>query len=151
MVALLFHQQTTTSLPKSFVLFLPVQQCGCSAGSRFFSLPILLAYWICLTLDCLIKTSPLLRKCIRLLSTSSGVAYTNICEFLIPQRLSTSIINDPLHPRHLANALSTSNTRSSFKYLRCRTSLYRNSLIPGLARYLVNPKQEVNLLSSNLS
>ncbi len=34
-------------------------------------------------------------------------------------RLSTSIINDPLHPLHpcLSNALSTSNTLSSFKLL----------------------------------
>ncbi len=89
-----------------------------------------------------------IKKCIPLLSTSSGVAYTHICKVLISQhfnsctRLSTSIINDPLHSLHpcLSKALSTSNTRSSFKLLRCRTSLYSNSLIPSLAR-----------LSSNLS
>ncbi len=100
-----------------------------------------------------------IKKCIRLLSTSSGVSYTYICKILISQhfnsctRLSTSIINDPHHPLHpcLSKALSTSNTRSSFKLLRCRTSLYRSSLIPSLARLLVNPKQEVDLLSSNLS
>ncbi len=45
-------------------------------------------------------------KCIRLLSSSSGVAYTHICKVLMSQhftsctRLSTSIINDPLHPLH---------------------------------------------------
>ncbi len=45
-----------------------------------------------------------IKKCIRLLSTSSGVAYTHICKVIISQhfnsctRLSTSIINDPLHP-----------------------------------------------------
>ncbi len=45
-------------------------------------------------------------------------AYCSICKVIIPQhfnccaRLSTSIINDPLHPHHpcIANALSTSNT-----------------------------------------
>ncbi len=71
-----------------------------------------------------------IKKCIRLLSPSSGVAYTHICKVLTSphfnscKRLSTSIITDPLHPLHsyLANALSTSNTRSSFKLLRCRTS-----------------------------
>ncbi len=100
-----------------------------------------------------------IKKCIRLLSTSCGVAYTHICKVLISlhfnscTRLSTSIINDPLHPLQpcLSKALSTSNTRSSFKLFRCRTSLYRIALIPSLARLLVNPKQEVDLLSSNLS
>ncbi len=100
-----------------------------------------------------------IKKCIHLLSTSSGVAYTYICKLLISQRfnsctrLSTSIINDPLHPLRpcLSKALSTSTTRSSFKLLRCRTSLHRNSLIPSLARLLVNPQHKVDLLSSNLS
>ncbi len=100
-----------------------------------------------------------IKTCIRLLTTSSGVAYAHNCKVLIFQRLnsctrlSTSIINDPLHPLHpcLSNALSTFNTRSSFKLLRCRNSLHRNSLTPSLARLLVNPKQEVDLLSSNLS
>ncbi len=32
-------------MPKWSVLFLPAQQCGCSAGSRSLSLSILLAYW----------------------------------------------------------------------------------------------------------
>ncbi len=76
-------------------------------------------------------------------SINSGVAYTHICKGLISRhynsctRLSTSIINDPLPPLHpcLAIALPT----SSFKHLRCRTSLYKNSLIPSLARHLVNP------------
>ncbi len=83
-----------------------------------------------------------IKKCIRLLSTSSGVAYTHIYKILISQhfnsytRLSASIINDPLRPLHpcLSKALSTFNTRSSFKILWCRTSLYRNSLINSLAR-----------------
>ncbi len=100
-----------------------------------------------------------IKKCIRQLSTSSGVAYTHICKVRISQhfnsctRLSTSIINDPLHPLHpcFSNALSTSNTRTSFKLFRCKTFLYSNSLIPSLARLRVNPKHEVNLLSSSLS
>ncbi len=75
------------------------------------------------------KILPLLKNVFRLLSASSGVAYAHICKVLISQnfhsfkRLSSSIINDPLHPFHpyLANALPTSTTRSSFKLLRCRT------------------------------
>ncbi len=90
----------------------------------------------------LLKDFASIKTCIRLLSTSSGVAYTHICKVIISQhfdsctRLSTSIINDPLHPLHscLSNALSTSNIRSSFKLLRCRTSLYRISFIPSLTR-----------------
>ncbi len=97
--------------------------------------------------DCSTKTLPL--------SPSSGVAYSQICKVLISscKRLSSSIINDPLHPLYswLGNDLSTSNTRSSFKRLQCRASFCRKSLIPSMARHLVNPKQEVNLLSSNPS
>ncbi len=37
------------------------------------------------SLDCLIQTSALLKKCIRLLSTSSGVVYTHICSFNLPK------------------------------------------------------------------
>ncbi len=63
-----------------------------------------------------------IKKCIRLPSTSSGVAYTHICKILISQqdnsctRLCSSIINDPLDRLHacLSNALSPSNTRSFF-------------------------------------
>ncbi len=46
MVAFIFHQSSTTSLPKWSVLFLPVQQCGCSAGNHSFSFSIFLAYWL---------------------------------------------------------------------------------------------------------
>ncbi len=52
----------------------------------------------------------------------------------------------PLYPCPV-NVLPTTNTRPSFK----RTSRYRNSLTPSLARRLVNTKQEVDLLSYNLS
>ncbi len=89
-----------------------------------------------------------IKKCSRLLSTSSGVAHPRICKVLIFQHfnsckhLSSPIINDSVHPHHpcLANALSICNTRSYFEILRCRTSLYRKSLIPSLARLHVNPK-----------
>ncbi len=72
-----------------------------------------------------------IQKCICLQSTSSGVAYTRTCKVVISQhfnyctRLSTSNINDEFHSLHpcLANALSTSNNRPSFKLLRRRTSL----------------------------
>ncbi len=81
-----------------------------------------------------------IKKCMGLLSTSGSVADTHICICTSQHvksctRLSTSIINDPLHLLHpgLSNALSTSNTQSSFKLLRCKTFLFRNSLIPSLA------------------
>ncbi len=45
--------------------------------------------------------------------------------------------------------MSASNILSSFTFLRCRTSLYENSLIPSLARHLASPKKEVELLSSS--
>ncbi len=55
------------------------------------------------------------------------------------KRLSSATINNPLHPLHscIANALSI--YRFSSKPLRCTTSLYRNFIIPSLARHLANP------------
>ncbi len=103
--------------------------------------------------------SGLLYKDFTSFSTSSGVAYSQSCKALVSlhfnsrKRLSSSIINDPLHHFNpcLANALSSSDTRSSYKALRCRASLNSNSLIPSLARHLVNAKQKVDPLYSSLS
>ncbi len=75
-----------------------------------------------------------IRKCIRLPSTSSGVAYTHICKILISQqhnsctRLCSSIINDPLDPLHacLSNALSTFNTRFFFNFFDVELLLIEN-------------------------
>ncbi len=49
----------------------------------------------------------------------------------------------PLHAIHscLANPLSTSNTRHSFKHFKRLRNFYGNSLIPSLARHLVNPSR----------
>ncbi len=96
----------------------------------------------------LLKKTLSLLKMHRLLSNSSGVAYPRISKVLIFQhfnsckRISSPIINDPLHPHHpgLANALSICNTRSYFEVIRCRTSLYKNSLIQSFAFLHVNPK-----------
>ncbi len=104
------------------------------------------------------KTLPLL-KYLCLLSTYSEVANSHICESLISQTfksckgLSSLTITNQLHPLYpfIANALTTSNTRSYFKLLRCRTSLSRSSLIPSLARHLIIPKHEIHLLSSTFS
>ncbi len=49
-------------------------------------------------------------------------------------------MNDSLHPLH-----------PCLKLFRCRTSLYRNSLIPSVASLLVNPIQEFDNRSSKLS
>ncbi len=84
-------------------------------------------------------------KCFRLLSTSSGAANWQICKMFFSQhfhsckRLSSSNIKDPLHSirPYFANALLTSNTRSSFGLVRFRKSLYRNSFILSPARHLV--------------
>ncbi len=95
-------------------------------------------------------------KCLKLSLCFRRLTHTFV-KFLSPNNLIN--VNDFLPqlsmtrntpPPCLANALSTSNTQSSFKLLRYRTSLYRNCLIPSLARHLANPKLEVDLLSSNL-
>ncbi len=67
-----------------------------------------------------------IKKCLRLLSTSSCVAYSHSSKVPIFQhcnsckRLAATIINDPLHPLHtcLANALSTSNNREDQRFRR---------------------------------
>ncbi len=108
-------------------------------------------------LDCWTKTLCLLKNGIPSLSTSSGVAYTYICKVQISQhfnsctRLFISTIIGQIHPRNPcpASALSNANSRSSFKLLRYRTSLERNSLIlplsftTGLLTVSVNSKRNV--------
>ncbi len=74
-------------------------------GELFLSVLSLLSYVAhqSFSLDCFIETSSLLKKCIRLLSTSGAVACTRCFSVFIPQhfnswtRLVTSIINDHLH------------------------------------------------------
>ncbi len=91
------------------------------------------------------------RKCLRLLSNSGGVACSHICKVLIPQHFSHATTFPPqlsmtrYTPSTLALQMhwSTSNTQSSSKLFRCRTSL---SLIPSLARHLLNPKQGRSLI-----
>ncbi len=144
-----------------FPNFLPLSRVNVSSNTTWSThIDTVSASAIPLILHCSPIIFPgLLNKDLTSIKKSSVVAYTHICKVLISQhfnsckRLSTSVFNELLNPLHpcLSNALSTSNTRSSFKLLRCRTSLYRNSLIPSLVRHLVNPKKEVDLLSSNLS
>ncbi len=53
-VTFLFHQQATTNMPKWSVIFLCVQQCGFSAGSRslFFYFSCILTTLRLVTVDC---------------------------------------------------------------------------------------------------
>ncbi len=105
------------------------------------AIPVTLYYTPVIFPGLLNKDFTSIKKCLRLLSSSSDVAYLLTCKFLISQhfnsckRLSSYIINDPLHPLHacLANACSTSNS------------------CPSIVRLLVNPTQDFDLLSSKIA
>ncbi len=82
-----------------------------------------------------------IKKCICLLSTSSGVAYTRICKVVISQhfnsctRLSTSIINNPFHPPLLRRRILLMETPSSlawhvFLLTRNKKSIYHRPIFP---------------------
>jgi hypothetical protein len=80
-------------------------------------------------------------------SKCSGIPRTTLVDHLISthfgacSHFTQGVLKDVLHPLHsaLSQALSTSRTRSLFKLLPARTTTYRKSIIPYMARYLVNP------------
>ncbi|WP_353805822.1 hypothetical protein [Acinetobacter baumannii] len=68
-------------------------------------------------------------------------------------RLIDNVLNNPTHPLHpsLSKAISTSNTRAGYKLMFARTETFRKSIIPYLARLLVDRSSVVQHLTECLS
>ena len=89
-----------------------------------------------------------LRRCIALLAKSSGSCFRDLIDTVIRmhftacERFAGRIISDTSHPlnKPLCNCIPKRSTRNRFNLLYARTSAYRNSVLPYLARLLNNPE-----------
>ena len=105
------------------------------------------------------KDFVLLRRSIRLLSTTSGLPYVELLDFILEKhfkscdRLSHVILNDATHPLYtfLDCCRSKRNLRSTMTCMHSRTSRHRNSIVPYLARYLISKNNCMIELKSKLS
>ena len=90
----------------------------------------------------------ILRRCVVTLAKSCGSSFTVLADTVIRmhfsacERFANRILSDTSHPLHkpLSDCLPKRSTRSSFNLMYARTSAYRNSVLPYLARQINNPK-----------
>jgi hypothetical protein len=93
-----------------------------------------------------------IRRALKLLSRASGIEYDTLVTQVADRHLTSStkfarsILSDDKHPLfpYLSISISNSGTRNSFNLIYCRTSSFRKSIIPFLARVLVNNANELN-------
>ena len=105
------------------------------------------------------KDFVLIRRTIKCISKCSGYPSSDFTDFIVNKHLSScerfshAILSDHSHPLHYAlrECLSTSKTRNMYKPIYARTSAYRNSCIPYLARFLISKEQTKTELLKRLS
>jgi hypothetical protein len=104
------------------------------------------------------KDYNLFNRSIKFISKCSGVSRKLLVETITIrhkrccEQLSSKIISDSSHPLHkeLSFAFSIPSTRSKYKLLASRTSIYRNSFLPYIARFLVSPESVIEDLGFQL-
>jgi hypothetical protein len=98
------------------------------------------------------KDVTVLRRAMKMISRASGLPYQTLVDVITCRHLDAStkfaknILADPQHPLHdsLLPSVSTSSTRSSYNLIYSRTSSFRRSVIPFLARVLTDISAESN-------
>ena len=88
-----------------------------------------------------------LRHSIRLLCMVGRISYKSIIDRIVSlhfnscDRFITHIFRTPSHPLHdiLNSCTALSSTRRQHRHIYARTSLYKNSVVPYLARFLTSP------------
>lgn len=106
----------------------------------------------------LAKDFIILRRSLKCISECSGLSLSVLSEFICKKhvisstRFAIKILSDSSHPLHdeFLACVSTSKTRNNYKPLFCRTTLYRNSCLPYLARILMSPDTIKNDLFQRL-
>jgi hypothetical protein len=101
------------------------------------------------------KDFVILRRAIKIIANSSAINYTCLTSTIVRRHfsacsnLSERILNDNSHPLHimLSRAQSQSRTRNVFNLIYSRTSMFRRSTLPSLARFLSNREEENRILS----
>ena len=104
------------------------------------------------------KDLTLLSRSLKLLARYSGIDKNALVDFIICKhfeacdRFIDRITRDEDHCLHhdIMKAVSHPRTRSTFQLLFARTSTYRNSIVPYLARLLVNRTPIVHSLKQQL-
>ena len=99
----------------------------------------------------------LLTRAMKLISKSSGILFYTIRmsiidqHFLSCEQFGTRILNDNQHCLHIAlmAARSYRETRRNFNQIFARTTAFRNSLVPYIARVLSNGEMEKQKLLSS--
>nr|CAH8873838.1 unnamed protein product [Trichobilharzia regenti] len=90
------------------------------------------------------KDYTILRRMLKVVSRTSGVKLSQLVTTLVDKHLNTcekwskTILSDPQHPLYsqLSPCISSGRTRNQYKIIYARTTKYRNSTIPYLARVL---------------
>ncbi|MGL5708737.1 MAG: reverse transcriptase family protein [Aeromonas sp.] len=130
---------------------------------RLFVQSCLLVHWLyCSPVvfpAMLAKDFVLLRRSLKCISRCSDIPLYELNTFISEKhfsactRFADCVLNDLSHPLHLilSRCLSSSSTRRKFKLIYSRTTVYRNSCIPYLARFLTTPHKIIEELSSHLS
>ena len=106
-----------------------------------------------------IKDYHILRRCIRIISRSSGLPRSELLDFIVKKHFSScnnyslKILSEVTHPLNpiLSTCVSTSTSRNRYKLLYARTKSYQLSVIPYLARCLCQQESMIANLVNSLS
>ena len=106
-----------------------------------------------------IKDYRILRRCLRIISRTSGLPRSELLDFIVKNHFSSCknyslrILSDITHPLNpiLSSCVSTSTSRHRYKLLYARTTAYRLSVVPYLARCLHNQESMITELVQSLS
>jgi hypothetical protein len=107
----------------------------------------------------LAKDFVILRRSVKIIARVSGIQYSDLINSLAEQhmdacqKLANRILSDNAHPLFpfISISLSSSSTRRNFNIIYARTANYRRSVVPALARILVNKEAEFQSFYDSLS
>jgi hypothetical protein len=104
------------------------------------------------------KDMDVLRRALKMISRTSGIAFSDIVEHITVSHIGASfqfaqrILSDEHHPLHSVLATSRSNLhiRNAFNFIYARTNNYKNSIVPFLARILHDKHSEAGKFKQSL-
>jgi len=167
-----FSADTTWALPMEPLFDSARKMCYFIRRLRQFNLPqsysfkFVQACILSVVLQCspvlfpglLVKDFVILRRLLRLIACVGALPYEQLVELLVKRHvddcrlLAERILSNINHPLHMAlpPAISKRNTRQQYRLLPARTSRYRTSAIPYLARLLNDPTKVRDDLANHL-
>jgi hypothetical protein len=121
-------------------------------------LPVLLYCSPVIFSGLLTKDFILLRRSMKVICRVSGIQYAELVEIVVSRHIDSAlkfahkILEDSEHPlhQHLSLSVSRSCTRNTFNPVFSRTSTFRRSIVPFLARLLTDASKETALFEQML-